>query len=189
MKKEHMTPYKISVFAEKGGSGKSTFAVSMAYALGYPVIDLDAQQTSSEALANRDPATLDHSGLIVDFPANLDLSYVHHLADSDLIVIPGHATKSDLKGMLQSVKFVKAHARPGAKIALFGTAFSSAGRASEMTIFLRHAAPTGLPILGFFTNRLAFARASFFDVSAGEMDKAAKSEIETTAAALKELMK
>jgi len=184
-----MKQIKIAVFSEKGGAGKSAFASAMAFALGYPVIDLDPQQTASDHVSQRDPATLDNSGVIVDFPAGLDLSHTHHLADTDLIVIPAKATEPDLKGMVQSVKFAKAHCKPSAKIALFGTAFNSAGKAGEMTIFLRWAAPTGLPILGFFTNRLAFARANFFKVSPGEMDKAAQKEIDDAVAAIKGLMK
>lgn len=48
-----MKQIKIAVFSEKGGAGKSAFASAMAFALGYPVIDLDPP---ADRKRSREPA-------------------------------------------------------------------------------------------------------------------------------------
>ena len=139
---------KISVFSEKGGAGKSTLAVALAFALDLPITDLDPMQVSSGHLRKRDPASL-QSGWIADFPAGVDLSHSQYLRDADLVVIPCRPTWPDLKGLGQTIKFAKAHISPSTKLALFANAISP--KSSDLALFIQGAAPHGLPILGHFT--------------------------------------
>jgi len=179
---------KISVYSEKGGAGKTTFAVAMAYALGWPVLDLDPKKTSSSHLVGRDPASLAQENLIVDFPAGMDLSFAEHLATSELIVMPVRPTAYDFDGIGPNLHFIRAHARPTCRVALFGNAFNSSPKSTDMTYFLKMTAAYGLPLIGRFTHRTAYARAASFKVPYGEMDKVAAAEVADLATAVKGLL-
>ena len=165
---------KISIYSEKGGAGKSTLAVALAFAFDLPIIDLDPMQISSSHLRHRDPATL-KPGCVVDFPAGVDLAHIKHLTNADLIVIPCRPTWPDLKGLAQTIKYAKAHAGKNTKLALFANAISP--KSSDLALFTEGAAPYGLPITGHFTQRVAYGRAGITGVPFGDLDPVAGNEV------------
>lgn len=174
---------KVSVFSEKGGAGKSTLSIALAFELGWPVLDLDALKTATDHLRFRDPASVNHDGLIVDFPAGLDLSHSAHLSDADLIIIPAHATRPDLKGLGQTIKYARAHAGPNTRIALFASALTAGS--SDMSLFVEGVAPYGLPILGHSTHRVAYGRAGAYGKPFGALDATARDETNAVVKAVK----
>ena len=176
---------KISIFSEKGGAGKSTLAVALAFALDIPIIDLDPMQVSSGHLRKRDPASL-KSGCVVDFPAGVDLGHAKYLTDSDLVIIPCRPTWPDLKGLAQTIKFAKAHTGKGTKLALFANAISP--KSSDLALFIQGAAPYGLPILGHFTQRVVYGRAGLSGVPFGDLDQVAGQEIEAVVVNVRSLL-
>lgn len=165
---------KISIFSEKGGAGKSTLAVAIAFSLDLPIVDLDPMQVSSGHLRHRDPKTL-KPGCVVDFPAGVDLSHAKHLADADLIIIPCRPTWPDLKGLAQTIKYAKAHAGKHTKIALFANAISP--KSNDLALFIEGAAPYALPIIGHLTQRVAYGRAGLAGVPFGDLDPVAGQEV------------
>lgn len=176
---------KISLYSEKGGAGKSTLAVALAYAFNLPVIDLDPQQISSGHLKNRDPNTL-APGWIADFPAGVDLSIASYLQEADLIIIPARPTWPDLKSLGQTIKYVQAHAGNNTKISLFANAISP--KSSDLAMFIDGVAPYQLPILGHFTQRVAYGRAGLAGKPYDELDRVAGEEVAKVAAAVKKLI-
>lgn len=176
---------KISIYSEKGGAGKSTLAVAMAMAFELAIVDLDPMQVSSGHLRKRDPALL-KPGCVVDFPAGVDLGHAKHLTSADLVIIPCRPTWPDLKGLGQTIKFVKAHAGPGTKLALFANAISP--KSSDLALFIQGAAPHGLPILGHFTQRVVYGRAGLSGSAFGDMDPVAGHEIEAVAASVRSIL-
>jgi len=177
---------KISIYSEKGGAGKSTLTVALAFELGLQVIDLDPQQVSSGHLRNRDPSTIG-TGQVVDFPAGMDLGHAKHLTDSDLIIIPCRPTWPDLKGLARTITFARAQAGPRTKIVLFANAISA--KSSDLSLFIEGAAPYGLPIVGHFTQRVAYGRAGLAGVPFGELDPTAGQEVSKVAATVKGIVK
>jgi cellulose biosynthesis protein BcsQ len=165
---------KTSIYSEKGGAGKSTLAVALAFALDLPIIDLDPMQVSSGHLRHRDTATL-KPGCVIDFPAGVDLAHAKYLTDSDLIVIPCRPTWPDLKGLAQTIKYAKAHAGKNTRIALFANAISP--KSSDLALFVDGAAPYGLPIVGHFTQRVAYGRAGLAGVPFCDLDQVAGQEV------------
>lgn len=177
---------KISIYSEKGGAGKSTLAVALAFAFNLAIVDLDPQRVSGDHVQGRDPKTL-APGWIADFPAGMDLSLAQHLQQSDLIIIPARPTWPDLKGLGQTIKYVQAHAGKATKIALFANAISA--KSSDLAMFIEGAAAYGLPIIGHFTQRVAYGRAGLRQQRFGELDRVAGQEVEKVAAAVKKLIK
>ena len=177
---------KIAIYSEKGGAGKSTLSVALAFALELPIIDLDPMQVSSGHLRKRDPAALKQGCWIADFPAGVDLGHAKYLSNADLVVVPCRPTWPDLKGLGQTIKYVKAHIAPSAKLALFANAISP--KSSDLSLFIEGAAAYGLPILGHFTQRVVYGRAGMSGVSYGDLDAVAGSEINRVVAAVKGLL-
>lgn len=176
---------KISIYSEKGGAGKSTLAVALAYAFALPIIDLDPQQISGDHLSARDAATLSQ-GWVADFPAGVDLSFAKYLADADLIVIPARPTWPDLKSLGQTIKYVRAHAGHNTTISLFANAISP--KSSDLGMFIEGVAAYNLPILGHFTQRVAYGRAGLAGRPFGDLDRVAGQEVATVAASVKKLI-
>jgi cellulose biosynthesis protein BcsQ len=176
-------PLKIAIYHEKGGAGKSTLTIALAFELGLPIIDLDARKVSSKyaAAAARDPATLSKDGWIVDYPAGMDLSLASHMNDADVIIVPSHASTFDVEGISQTMKFVMAHAGKQTKICFFGTALSNDSSAE----FLREGiAKYGYPLIGYFKHRVVYERSRLSSKPASALNKSAKAEVEATAKAL-----
>lgn len=176
-------PLKIAIYHEKGGAGKSTLAVALAFELGLKIIDLDARRVSSKyaAAAARDPATVSTDGWIVDYPAGMDLSLASHMREADLVIVPTHASTFDIEGIGQTIKFVTANAGPATKIAFFGTALSNESSAE----FLKEGlAKWGHPLLGYFKHRVVYERSRLAGKPASALNKAAAIEVQAAVAAI-----
>ena len=174
---------KICIYHEKGGAGKSTLAVALAFELALPIVDLDARKVSSKyaAAAGRDQATL-KAGYIVDYPAGMDLGLASHMRDADLVIIPSHASTFDVEGIGQTMNFVKANAGPSTKIAFFGTALANESSAE----FLRDGLKKwGYPLMGYFKHRVIYERSRLQAKPAAALNKAAAAEVQAAAAAIK----
>lgn len=177
---------KICTYHEKGGAGKSTLAVALAFELELPITDLDARKVSSKyaAAAGRDPATF-KPGWIVDYPAGMDLGLASHMREADLVIIPTHASTFDIEGISQTIQFVRANSGPDTKIGFFGTALSNDASAS----FLKEGlAKWGYPLLGYFKHRVVYERSRLSAKPASALNKAAKAEVQAAAAAIKEYL-
>jgi cellulose biosynthesis protein BcsQ len=177
---------KLCIYHEKGGAGKSTLAVALAFELSLPITDLDARKVSSKysAAAGRNPATF-QPGWIVDYPAGMDLSLASYMRDADLVIVPTHASTFDIEGIGQTIKFVQAHAGPATKVAFFGTALSNESSAE----FLKEGlAKWGYPLLGYFKHRVVYERARLSAKPAAALNKAAKAEVQAAAAAINQYL-
>ena len=182
-----LKPLKICVYHEKGGAGKSTLTVALAFELGLEIIDLDARKVSSKyaAAAKRDPATLTPGGWIVDYPAGMDLSLARYMKDADIIIVPSHASTFDVEGISQTLAFVKAHAGKETKIAFFGTALSNDASAD----FLRSGIQKhGYPLIGYFKHRVVYERARLEGKPAAALNKAAAAEVKAAVKSIYELV-
>jgi cellulose biosynthesis protein BcsQ len=177
---------KICVYHEKGGAGKSTLTVALAFELSLQITDLDARKVSSKyaAAAGRDPSTF-KPGWIVDYPAGMDLGLASHMREADLVIIPTHASTFDIEGIGQTIKFVTANAGPATKIAFFGTALSNESSAE----FLKEGlAKWGHPLIGYFKHRVVYERSRLSAKPAAALNKAAKAEVQAAAVAIRKYL-
>ena len=174
---------RISVYSEKGGAGKSTLAVALAFAFDLPIIDLDPMGVSSGHLRLRDATKLRQDGWIADFPAGTDLTHTQYLRDADLVIVPCRPTYPDLKGLGQTLRFVKAHAGPSTRMCLFANAI--APKSSDLNLFVEAVGKHGLPILGHFTQRVAYGRAGVTGRPFGDLDPIAGQEVESVVESVK----
>lgn len=173
---------RIAVYNEKGGSGKTNLAVHLAILWPAAYVDLDEQKTGTLWLQNRkQPAAIledippPGQRAVVDFAPGKDLSKAKDLNRVDAILVPVRPTFSDLRTLGNTVALIKATGKPAAFV-VNGIILGS----SETKEIGAALAPHGLPVLGIFSNRVAYGRAGLAGSTAGELgDMAAKVEVDS----------
>lgn len=127
-------PKIITVANQKGGVGKSTFAINLLHALKSHVnaklVDVDPQGTSIETAALRKTfdvtpyssglQTLDCDIVIVDTPPYLSVNLDEIFAVSDLVIVPTKSSLADVLSMRRTVGLIRNAQvkKPGLKAAV-----------------------------------------------------------------------
>jgi cellulose biosynthesis protein BcsQ len=168
---------KIAVYNEKGGSGKTTTAVSVSVAMDLPLLDLDQQATATQWLKQRDSALAAKKGddfWIADCPPGISAAIVSTLAGANLVLVPVRASFPDLVTLPATMAFLRANT--SAKI---GFVCSDIDRRTNDELMLREALQAhNAPVLGVFAHRASYRRAGINGSIASEVDNAAIAEID-----------
>jgi chromosome partitioning protein len=165
----------IAVANLKGGVGKTTLAVHLAYYLEALLVDLDPQGDASDwaersgwVQAHKAPTWAEASRtlakaegpLVLDCPPGEGSHLVDVLAAADLVVIPTKAGRQDLRAVGRMLELVKA-ARKGHRGLQAGLVFnevkSQTNLAAEVEEALRHLKDASF--LGCLGSRQAFVEA------------------------------
>jgi chromosome partitioning protein len=178
---------RIALYNEKGGSGKTTLAVSLAVSLKLPLFDLDPQATATRWLERRtEPYPLARRGdddYVVDCPPTQNISTAAILKHCDIVLIPVKASFPDLITLPDTVRFVQCNT--SAKIAFVASQIDS--RTSDYELLIDALKPHGLPLLGMYTHRASYRRAGLNGGLASDTDVKANEEMKTILKALKKL--
>lgn len=169
---------KIVVFNEKGGSGKTTVAVTLALALGIDLIDLDSQKSATFWLGD-DPRSVTPGGWIADCPPGLEAvsaDVIELLGKADLVLIPVKPSFTDLRSLPQTIRFLRIHAK-GSKIAFVGSTVDK--RSTDAETLREALAGYGYPIAGMLSQRASYRRAGLVSAQAGDSDATAAAEAQT----------
>ena len=179
---------KISIYQEKGGSGKTTMAVTLAVSLGLPVLDLDRQGTATQWLGRREvphPIAKESDGTwIADCPPGIDASVGRLLAISNVVLVPVRCSFNDLVTLPKTLKFIGAHT--AARVAFVGSDIDK--RTNDEATLREALAAHQLPILGMLYHRASYRRAGMTGGLASDIDKAAIDEIDALTSAVKEFI-
>ncbi|MCM2249564.1 MAG: ParA family protein [Geothrix sp.] len=139
----------ITLWADKGGVGKSTLATSLAAELGATLVDIDPQGDAArwaalrgmkaEVPVNRKTlkALLASPGLrVVDCPPGQGLEAMIAVEMSDLLIIPTRTGEADMVALGRSLKVAR-RIRPDGKVGLVLNLCRETGRAKGIEAALR----------------------------------------------------
>lgn len=175
---------KITVYNEKGGCGKSTVSVLLAVMLDAELIDLDAQQTSTEWLKQRqDERKINVGSWIIDCPPGISMETAAAISDADIVLIPVRASFNDLIHLPQTIKFVRTHGAK--KVAFVGSDIDS--RTNDQDTLKEALQGYGYQIAGVLTHRASYRRAGLSGQLASDFDAVAAAEAATLISNLRSL--
>lgn len=178
---------RICIYHSKGGSSKTTLAVTLGVALGLPLCDLDPQKTATAWLARRKvPHPVvppDAPSWVADCPPGIIGELIPVLEKSELVLIPVRASFNDLDALPDAVRFVQANtlARMAFILADIDRRTTDEGTLRDL---LRE---YGHPVLGMLSHRASYRRAGIMGLVPADYDQVALHEITGLAAATKEL--
>lgn len=165
----------IAVANLKGGVGKTTLAVHLAFYLEALLVDLDPQGDATDWAARsgwvqahpapswgeaRRTLAKDHGPLVLDCPPGEGAHLVDVLAAADLVVIPTKSGRQDLRAvgrMLEMVKEARSNHRGLRAGLVFNEVKSQTNLAGEVEDALKHLKDAAY--LGHLGSRQAFVEA------------------------------
>lgn len=175
-----MKPCRITCHIPKGGVGKTTLAVNLAVAFGFPLLDLDPQKDATRWFLGRRtegrpcPSLLEAStpeevqrllgsveALVVDCPPGLSDQTRSALALSDLILLPTGSGQAELAALGRSLEALKPlrRARPEIQVGVVLNRAGRTGRAKGAAAALQAGAGQGHHWFGALGARVAVEEA------------------------------
>ena len=150
----------VTVWADKGGVGKSTLATSLAAELGATLVDIDPQGDAARWAPLRGmtaeipgdrkslKALLASPGFrVVDCPPGQSAEAITAVEMADLLIIPTRTGEADMVALGRSLKVAR-RLRPGGKVGLVLNLARETGRAKGIEAALRAQAGTHYLWLG-----------------------------------------
>lgn len=166
---------KIVVFNEKGGAGKTTVSVILAKTMNLHLYDLDPQKSATYWLGDQPRDT--SKGWIADCAPGLGFinsEMLDLMKQADIFLVPVKTSFTDLMSLGQTLKYIKAHASPSARIAFIGSTVDS--RSNDESMLREGLAPYKHPIAAIFTHRASYRRAGLTHALPGDSDPIAAAE-------------
>lgn len=164
----------IVVWADKGGTGKTTIATNLAAHLGLPLVDLDPQgdaarwmaQRNMVALAPKDRKSLeallrDEGHQVVDCPPGQSPEALTAVAFADLLIVPARTGEADLVALGRSLDVARRvrGARPDLRVGLVLNLARETGRAKGVEAALRSQAGPEYVFFGRLSARVGVEEA------------------------------
>jgi cellulose biosynthesis protein BcsQ len=176
---------KITVYNEKGGSGKTTLAVHMAVLFNAEFSSLDRHNVGAAWLTRRpQPHSVTAGNWVVDCPPGQDMATAEALASSDIVLVPVRASFNDLVELGHTLRFIKIYSK--AKVAFVGSDIDS--RTSDESMLREALASYKHPIAGIFTHRASYRRAGISGGLAGDTDPTAAAEAEALIQSIRKIV-
>lgn len=176
---------KITVYNEKGGSGKTTLAVHLAVLFNAEFSSLDSHDVGAAWLKRRpEPHQVIAGNWVVDCPPGQDMATAEALASADIVLVPVKASFPDLVEIGHTVRFIKIHSR--AKVAFVGSDIDS--RTNDEAMLRDALAVYKHPVAGVLTHRASYRRAGLAGGLAGDTDATAAAEAEALIKSIMEIV-